>query len=50
MVAFDNSPLSGGKGFDPELLLMAVLTGRLDLSDHETQMLILAVLRPPNAD
>jgi hypothetical protein len=45
VVAFDNSPLSGGKGPDPELLLMAVLTGRLDLSDHETQMLILSVLR-----
>jgi hypothetical protein len=27
------------------LLLLAVLTGRLDLSDHETQMLILTVLR-----
>lgn len=40
VVGFDNLPLSAGAGPDPELIVLA-LTGRLDLHDHDTQMLVL---------
>jgi hypothetical protein len=44
VVGFDNSPLSAGAGPDPELTVLAVLTGRLDLRDHDTQMLVLLAI------
>lgn len=44
VVGAGNTPISAGTGPDPELTVLAVLTGALDLRDHDACMLTLLVL------